>query len=157
MSVPEITSYVASERAKNIPDTTIRANLLANGWADKDIAEAMAVKKAPENNQLKEYRNSLKWTIFFTLVVLDTIIVLGLKLYIGVYGLFGMGLLSTLLRLALIYGIAVFSSRDSSLEENKTKAVAHSVAKVFGTLVLFVVIGAGVAFAGCLFIVAGMK
>ncbi len=154
MITPEIISYIKAERAKNIPDSTIKSSLLSNGWSESDIAEAMSsitTSGTPQplagNMDIKEHRKKLLWTTFFVLIGFDAVIIL----IMGGRGLFGVSPLSIGLRILVIYLISSFATRGSKPGENTTKTVASSIARIIGTVLLAILIIVGLFFAYCLF------
>lgn len=158
MITPAIVSYIETERAKNIPDSIIRSNLIANGWSDVDITESMSSIVSPNASKafvtsadLKEHRKKLMWTTFFVLIGLDILIILGFKLLYGTWGIFGISPLSIVWRIFGIYLISAFSVRGSKPGENATKTVASSIAKIIGSILLAILIFVGLFFAYCLF------
>lgn len=165
MITPEIISYIKTERAKGTPDSVIKSNLLANGWSENDIVEAIsslsvsAMSGVPKplisTSDLKEYRNKVKWTTFSVLIGIDILIILAFRLFSGIWGVFGISIYSILIRILVIYLIASFSAHSSSKEEKTSKAVGKSVMKVIGTILVVILVGAGIFFVGCLFLLSG--
>lgn len=159
MVTPELISYIDNERANNTPDTTIKSNLLANGWTEADIAEAMpstlawgTTQQAPASNiDQKEHEKKLMWNTFFILVGLDVLTILLLKLSYGTYGIFGLSLPTIVVRLLIIYLISSFSVKGAPHGTSATKLAMRSIARIISSVVMFILIATGIIFAFCLF------
>lgn len=155
---PEIVSYIESERSRGTSDTAIKSNLLANGWSDKEVADAMRSGTIPAiDTSVKKYRNGLTWNIFSALVALDALIIIVSHMVWGIYGIFGISLYSILIRLFVIYVVSLFAARGAKVETKKSKAVINGVARALSAVLMAVFIGAGVIFVGCLFIFSGLR
>ncbi len=163
MITPDVISYIRIERAKNTPDSTIKSNLLANGWTEQDYAEAMAALANPALSQVpnrtatdaitKAYRNKVLWSTFFVLLVIDILLIGFFKIFYGTYGAFGLSPLSIILRILFILLVASLAARRSSIHDSQPKAVAKGVMNVIGSIIITIVVVFGIFFAGCLFLV----
>ncbi len=161
MITPEIVAYITSERAKGTTEPIIKANLLANGWTEADIAEALAALAsgskpgAPSavysDAELRRYRLKKTWLTFAILVVADTVAII----LLGGQGLFGVSLTSIVARLVVIYIISYFTSKGSKPEKTMAKSVGTTVIRIVGAILLAFVIGIGLLFALCLFAFSG--
>ena len=163
MITPEIIAYVKLERSKNTSDSVIKSNLLANGWNESDIAEAMqsvslsGVPKPSVNFvDLKKHRDKVLWTTFFVLLIVDVLIIAWFMLVQGTWGIFGISPASIVIRLLVIYLFSAFVARGSSTEEKTSKAVGKTILKILGTLFMFVGIAVGLFFAFCFFAASGV-
>lgn len=166
MITSDIVSYIKLERAKNTPDSVIKSNLIANGWTEKDISEAMAAIENPAASNMltqasiaptKAYRRKVLWTTFFVLLGIDILIIIWFKITYGTYGVFGLSPLAIVLRILFILLVSSLASHRSKLEDTQSKAVAKNIMNVLGTIVLVIVISAGILFVGCLFLFSGGK
>ena len=161
MITPEILSYIATEQGRGTAPEIIRSNLLANGWSENDINEAISsipASSATNKSEVKEiyddlrkHRNKRKWIIFGILILIDFIIIM----IMGGQGLFGISPISIVVRVLVIYGIASFSTVGSSPKQSKTMTVFDSIARTLAAFFLFVGISIGVLFLFCLFALGG--
>jgi hypothetical protein len=154
MITPEVLTYIQTERAKGTPDAVIKSNLLANGWNDADITQALAptgsaaAVPAITGPALDAYRKKVLWSTFMMLAVIDLIIILISKLFLGSWGLFGISPLAILSRLLTIYCIASFTAHGSTTAKTSSRSII--VKAIVSTLVIILII-AGTFFFLCLF------
>ncbi len=153
---PEIVSYIKIEKEKNTPESEIRSNLLANGWSEQDIAEAVQSLPITKNIQtsnpdLKKHEKEVKWRVFCTLLVLDLVVIVIFKLLYGTYGLFGISLLSIVLRVLVIFLVASFTARGSKPQKTKWKETGDVIVRIVGAIILVPVIAFIALFAFCVF------
>ena len=160
---PEIVSYIRTEKEKNAPDSLIRSNLLANGWTESDISEAIASLSMPAgsvsmtpslNIDLKEYRKKIKWTTFFTLLGIDILIIAVFEILYGISGVFGLTLSSIIGRIVVIYLVAAFAAKGASPEEKRSKAIVKGIGRVVASMAMAVMIGVGILWITCIFIIS---
>jgi hypothetical protein len=161
MITPEIISYIKAERAKNTPDPVIRSNLLANGWLDSNISEAMSSASAlgvpgvpkplVSSADAKAHRRKVTKNTFITLLGIDILIIVAFKILYGTWGVYGISPTSAVVRVLVIYLIASFSAQGTSVQDSTPNAIGKRILKVFGTLLIVLLVGAGILFATCLF------
>ena len=154
MIAPEIIAYIKTEQAKATSSQVIRANLLANGWSNADIDQALLYISKPESTQiplsekeLHAYRTKRSIITFFVLAVIDYLIIL----YSGGRGLFGVTVFSVIVRIIVIALISVFSSKNARPEENMAKSIVGTIGKTIGAIILAFGIMFGIFFMYCLF------
>jgi hypothetical protein len=156
MITPEIISYIKTERAKNIPDATIKANLLANGWNEKDIAEAIATPLTsagqtpsktgrPITSELKRYQKKQKWITFAGGMILY---------FLFNSSLLGSGGTSSVILLIpgvlIMYLSAYIVTRGSEPQDKKWKEIAFIIIRIIGAEAITLLIAFAIAFAACL-------
>lgn len=164
MITKELFSYVESERARNIPDSAIKSSLAANGWSEKDIAEAMStgnhlgiMSQSTSFVSVKEQNKNTIWITFLVLLGVDVLLISLFKLFSGTWGLFGLSPLSILARVLIIYLIASFTSRGSSTEGSAIARAFKMVLRVFAAVMVVIIIMIGALYVYCVFAFSNYK
>lgn len=151
MVTKEIFLYIQSERAKNTPDEVIKSSLIANGWSEKDVVAALSQASLVQPVlDAKAEKGKMLWTTFFSLLAVDLLLVLGIRFFYGRWGLFGISLISILVRVLVIYLISSFSVHGSTVGD---KNIVNSIFRVIATVIVVITIAVGIFFIYCLYVV----
>ncbi|GEM_PF-6277065 len=165
MITPDLIQYIQAERAKNTPDDTLKTTLMASGWNEKDITEALAtLAKVPattaiadiakNKSVLKKYQSKKRAIVFGGAIALQMLFVIPYFFgqNIQIFSLFGTlwgFVLYLVLPVLATYISAYLVTKGAQPYNSMAKEVPDTIIRIFGTVAVSLFVAFALFFVGC--------
>lgn len=153
MVTTEIISYIKTERARGVSDSTIKSTLSASGWSEKDISDAMVTLVAPMAG-VKEYERKVKWIIFAVWIALYVLMIM--PLIFSILSSPPFLLVATVWAFLATYIASYVVAKGSEPNTKGIKEIMSFIMRIIGAGAFIFILTFPLLFVGCLFVLQGI-